>query len=68
MKLFDETTTEKRFYIPREVKEKDLLDDRYKKRSKLAYLLHQIIGSGSTSSESFCLNCVASGPPAWSIR
>ncbi|WP_251961482.1 hypothetical protein, partial [Salinibacter ruber] len=26
------------------------------------------IGSGSTSSESFCLNCVASGPPAWSIR
>ncbi len=43
MKLFDETTTEKRFYIPREVKEKDLLDDRYKKRSKLAYLLHQII-------------------------
>lgn len=43
MKLFDETTTEKRFYIPREVKEKDLLDDRYKKRSKLAYILHQII-------------------------
>ncbi len=28
----------------------------------------KIIGSGSTSSESFCLNCVASGPPAWSIR
>lgn len=43
MKLFDETTTEKRFYIPREVKEKNLLDDRYKKRSKLAYILHQII-------------------------
>jgi len=43
MKLFDETTTEKRFYIPREVKEKGLLDDRYKKRSKLAYILHQII-------------------------
>jgi len=43
MELFDETTTEKRFYIPREVKEKDLLDDRYKKKSKLAYILHQII-------------------------
>jgi len=43
MELFDRSTTEKRFYIPREVKEEDLLDDRYKKRSKLAYILHQII-------------------------
>ena len=43
MKLLDETTTEKRFYIPREAKEKGLLDDRYKKESKLAYILHQII-------------------------
>ncbi len=25
-------------------------------------------GSGSTSSEFFCLNCIASGSPAWSIR
>ena len=43
MDLFDRSTTEKRFYIPREVKEEDLLDDRYKKKSKLAYILHQII-------------------------
>ena len=44
MKLFDDTTTEKRFYIPQEVKEKGLLEDhRYRKESKLAYILHQII-------------------------